>query len=493
MVAAVASRELQLADFTPRASSKSTTSDALFSQARPESPPGGAELLQCAQVALIKEQYTTAVHFLRAAVEFDDTTAAITLGRLLLQTTNSDSLIDPTRETISTTRGIDAAEVFARGIEVELAKPHVISRANTVVFPSHVESQHAGKQHSRGSSASSDPEFDETSLGFALERLQDLIVGLTACCRYGFLPGPSVDKIPPLAAPLAQKAEHLARQALLHPAVANSKLAALVVSAPTPPHSPPLPLTPTLVFALASPAREATGSGVVAWPQAGLRTTAPACPRQVQLRPETKQRLTIQVSALYILALQAWPRRRDSAFLFWQAVIDVAGSVGGIIGSKEGDEIVSRAKQRIQTERESLWQTDVAIKLSDGQTVDKIGHNSWPREASEDALVEMARQRDEQARAKGTSSSASLGRTIGAKGARSEYPSPPETPQNSPPFDNSCAPVVDSDQRRSLRRMGSTTGFQPPKILRRVTSSTSISTLPPNFGSARPRVITSAR
>ncbi|KAK4052817.1 hypothetical protein OIV83_002104 [Microbotryomycetes sp. JL201] len=485
-------------------------------QDRPPSPPGRAELLQLAQVALIKKQQSAAIRYLRAAVELNDTVAASALGRLLLR--DADALSTASNSEGRLARGVDAADIFIRGIALELEKPQY-AVAHDILTPDGplLASNPTSPAHSRRSSASSDSEFDETSPRyFSLESLQDLIVGLTTCYRYGFLSyldSQSSSRNSSAALALAQRGEHLARQTLLHPAVTTSEIASLIVSAPTPPHSPPLPLTPSMVFALSTPPRQLASGVASAEPRPKPPTRAltdPAYSRQTHLKAEVKQSLTIRANALYILALQAWPHHKDAAERYWRAAVAVADSVGGVIGTKEGDEIIFKARRRLQTESDESRKN---VKLA-GRPVDKPTEDmAIRRRGSGDALIEMARSQGAMGQHSFTvddtvaSRIKSLGYGVAAdsyfpgpapasenfsrplrqlitqKSLQTDYPSPPETPDNSPPSDSSTGPPP----APLLRRVTSTADFQPPRLLRRVTSSTSISTVPPNFG--RPRTV----
>ncbi|KAM0786920.1 hypothetical protein ACM66B_002343 [Microbotryomycetes sp. NB124-2] len=356
---------------------------------------------------------------------------------------------------------------------------------------------------------------------FSLDRLQDLVVGLTSCYRYGFLSSahePEDDKSSAVAR-LAQRGEHVARQVLLHPGVTTSEIASLIVSAPTPPHSPPLPLTPSMVFALSTPPQSSASSPTnpEARPKPPTRAlSAPIYSRHSHLSVETKQSLTVRVNALYILALQAWPHHKAAAERYWQAAVAVADSVGGFIGTKEGDEIVFKARRRLQTEAspDESWRT-VKQSSKTAQSSAPINKRTVQRREVSDALTDMARTQESTARSNAGSSDSQLRTAVSSghmhvagsyfdwhtapaheraspplrhfittKFSQTDYPSPPETPDNSPPTDTS---VSSGPPAPFLRRVTSTANFRPPHILRRATSSTSISTVPPNFG--RPRGI----
>lgn len=335
---------------------------------------------------------------------------------------------------------------------------------------------------------------------------------------------------------LASRGEVLARQLLLHPVITSAPIAKLVLPTLSPPHSPGTPLTPSLVFALTTPPRASTAP-IPSSPPRSQKTARPV------LTLLGKQRFTVQVSALYVLALQAWTSlRRDVAEGYWRYSIELSQSLGGSVGTKEGDEIVRKAAERLKGDADESWKlaktngrsnSTASTTLPDPAPARPTTH----RTQSGDALVEMAfeRRRLEQARSKSfkkasalvveckgvrvtTSSSSinSLRRVLSMEStkplaspaqrrARAGYPSPPETPTSSTPDSSSvsqlasCAASVNSSAcsiktvhsieqppPRILRHRGSTTSLNPPRLLRRLASSASISTVPPDFG--RPRV-----
>lgn len=372
----------------------------------------------------------------------------------------------------------------------------------------------------------------------------------------------------------ASHGETLARQLLLHPSITDSKLASLVVPTLSPPHSPTLPLTPSLVFALTTPPRKHSVP-LPSPPQSHptRSNTAPATSsRPPAFTAEEKRRMAIQVHSLYILAMQAWPGQKNVAESYWRYIIDLSVMCGGSIGSKEGDSLVSAAHRRLKAEVDDSWKLPKVKTRSNSIASSATGSDASPpssnmgteRTRSGDALVEMAMERGRlkqkglayeqvglevkkdnavqamQEQLDEASTSSITIRTLrkvlsqtqlgisttprtsyfestpniaqdsahsadveeALRQAQMDYPSPPETPDSSPP--NSCnssnirTPIIisledthpttspDLEARRRLRRVESIASFQPPRLLRRVASSASISTVPPDFG--RPRV-----
>lgn len=296
------------------------------------------------------------------------------------------------------------------------------------------------------------------------------------------------------------------------------------------------------------------------------------------LSPNLKLRLTIQIHCLYLLALQIWPTDQIAAQEHWLEILRVSEAAGGVVGTKEGDEIVLKATQRLKALQDI--EPDTAWKLSkrrkDGSSPAAVVEAFESMSPTRDALVDIWREKLENLRrakgkgkarelseerdgergsssitirpngqdATGRGSSAALPWAISTSSASTvtpstarfgsrpskfhfasaaEYPSPPDTPLPSPPGTHrssdadlgsdfphpapstitsltpatSTAPSTSShtsvapspsgptSTRRPFRRMASTSSFQPPRLLSRVQSSASVSTLPPNFGSLR--------
>lgn len=393
---------------------------------------------------------------------------------------------------------------------------------------------------------------------------------LSACWRLGVLqedvPSTTTHEMSP-----ASRGEVVVRQALLHPFITDSKLAALIVPTLSPPHSPSLPLTPSLVFALTTPPRKHSLSLPTARPSAPTRAQTVPSPRQPLLSALDKRRLAIQVHALYILALQAWPTQKEAAQTHWQYIVDLSTDCGGSLGSKEGDAIVGMALLRLKGEVDDSWKAAKARARRSSVAGSSIASDESAststsrggRARSGDALVEMAREREllemrtqalekERSAASDDASTSSITirgtlrkalsqSTLGVSATsrtsyfdahhtlaqspshaaplkvllrvQDDYPSPPETPESSPPSSannseisqastsasrqpiiisldegpaNTLEETLDRNPPRRVRRVDSTASFQPPRLLRRIASSASISTVPPNFG--RPRV-----
>lgn len=326
------------------------------------------------------------------------------------------------------------------------------------------------------------------------------------------------------------------------------------------------------------------------------------------LSPSTKLRITVTVHALYLLALQVWPTDKGAAEGYWKDIISVGGTG---VGTKEGEEVVERARRRVEGIHHKegpgeAWhlakQKGRGRKAKRGVTTGTVGMDALEGEAR-DALCEIwqekrekeelwqaqahasvsppavkvdrkgkgrARSSEEEQPSTSGSFAASSAITIRANGEHDHsrgpsslststisnsrtprpskfhfaqdppdsYPSPPDTPGHSPPaempheghgivassssFTNTIAteepesyfPILPSTSPETSistsRSLGSqaqlaSTPLAPPRrigsrasmasahplspssrLLSRVRSSASVSTLPPDFGSTRP-------
>ncbi|ORY74729.1 hypothetical protein BCR35DRAFT_306514 [Leucosporidium creatinivorum] len=517
-------------------------------------------LLHLAQLALIKKNQSAAITHLYKAVALESSAACSTLATILLRTaggllspsapTNMPSYFQPApprTSSVTPVGGEEAARLFLRGLTIEMAKP----------LDSCISWRGGNEEDSDGESAE--------GTYFSLERTQDLIVGLTTCYRLGVMQRDSTRSTGNEMSS-ANRGETLARQLLLHPSITDSKLAALVVPTLSPPHSPSLPLTPSLVFALTTPPRKQSVPLPSLLQSSPTRSKTTGSSRPPAFTAQDKRRMAVQVHSLYILALQAWPSQKDVAESYWRYIVDLSVTCGGSIG-KEGDGIVAKAQHRLKGEVDDSWKLPKVKRRSNSVTSSAAGSDtsvtSSGRVRSGDALVEMAMERGRleqkwssheqtspqikqddmstvQAQMEEASTSSITIRTLrkalshtqlgvsatprtsyfdsaraivqapthssdvkaAFRQAQVDYPSPPETPDNSPPGscnssgirtpivisldDKPSPPAPELEPRRTLRRVESTASFQPPRILRRVASSASISTVPPDFG--RPRV-----
>lgn len=275
----------------------------------------------------------------------------------------------------------------------------------------------------------------------------------------------------------------MARHALLHPAIASPSLRDLLVPLLSPPDSPQLPLTPSVIFALESP--KCTQINEV---HSMMHAPRPAL-RRFSTR-QNRLRWSVQIHALYILAIRAWPRHRHIAEQYWTGITKIAELAGGPI-TRDADDLVLRAAHRLDHANDDSWKFAKLKKKDQSASCEFKDENAGrgqkkqlvnPKHESESALSGLMLESGSPTGPMCVSSLIDDRQTPG-------YPSPPPTPNSSPP---SLPDTVSSDQPVSLiekqvRRKGSNASFQPPRLLRRVASSTSISTVPPNFG--RPRAL----
>lgn len=296
------------------------------------------------------------------------------------------------------------------------------------------------------------------------------------------------------------------------------------------------------------------------------------------LPPNLKLRLTIQIHLYYLLGLQNWPAEKLSSQRYWQEILRIADSIGSGVGTKEGDEIVFSAAQRLKLARGESLDDGMSSKGRSKRSGSVLNSSLVLEEINgkddiEDALQDIWREKSE-----GLALEKSMKESRKAKGWKgkgkeverddqpistrnnsisvfnpfhnississrpivasptpispssvtnsvkiakfhfatiSDYPSPPETPNPSPPsnsrsrselndskglvrtpsaanFSVEPQPLTLPQESQPIppsfpkvRRRGSASSFQPPQLLPRVHSSASISTLPPDFFSSK--------
>lgn len=341
----------------------------------------------------------------------------------------------------------------------------------------------------------------------------------------------------------------MAERALHHPAIAWSipsahRRTSLSTGSPTPSSSPvrPIPYAmrsresdPSIRVASQSP-RRTSAARSYAHPSTSISAVPASIPSSFnpssphQLPTNLKHRLTIRIHLFYLLALQKWPEDKAAAEEYWNEIVRTAAITGGQVGTKEGDEIVAKAAQRLKVICDPLpneaWKTAKQRKNSlsppavvDTKALSRDAVEDFRREQMEEverkALDELAaspplplaksipaRSRWNPLDAVIPPSSSSTATKFGSRPSKfhfanesNEYPSPPATPRPSPPTTHSTVdpvpaiPLSPPRVRATRRRTGSVSSFQPPTLLRRVESSASISTLPPDFFSARARAV----
>lgn len=319
------------------------------------------------------------------------------------------------------------------------------------------------------------------------------------------------------------------------------------------------------------------------------------------LPPNLKLRLTIQIHLYYLLGLHSWSSNEKlKAESYWQEILRIADSTGGTVGTKEGDEIVFSAAQRLKSAKgEVSLDSKSRIKKSGSisisavvidENIEQDGEGDALQDIWREKLAGLALEKSMKELRKASISSKGKGKEIegieskldstrvsisafnpfssntinpfssnttttkpiiestsppivtnSVKVAKfhfattSDYPTPPETPNPSPPsssrnglevdlnklvrtssvinfsksntgFEEQKQPVtlaslvqssstfpeeLEEQIRPSFprRRKTSCSSFQPSQLLPRVHSSASISTLPPDFFSTKTKII----
>ncbi|KAK4049294.1 hypothetical protein OIV83_004231 [Microbotryomycetes sp. JL201] len=325
------------------------------------------DLLWAAQMDLIGHRHASAIQKLQHAVALGSSAACATLGNLLSHgfraggehaacvspPTRSATMPDPiahahatttTKQSLVATDGslkrptplrtatmpptqsastshqdsLAAAELFATGLEIELGK---LIQADANGMLDDEQPMYSDEEGSEGKY-------------FGLERALDLVVGLTDSFRFGILVPPPAHEHQSngqlsLAEELWSKGAILAHQVLAHPSVTLTQpvLTSLSSSASSP---RPRSLSRSL-------------SRSYAHPSTNLPAPQMSSPHP-HLSGETRLQLTINVHLLYLLALHVWPTDQKRAEDFWKELVRL-GSKG--VGTKEGEEMVERAKRRI--------------------------------------------------------------------------------------------------------------------------------------------------
>ncbi|GAA6064275.1 hypothetical protein JCM10212_000977 [Sporobolomyces blumeae] len=505
---------------------------------------------------------------------------------------------------------IKAAALFVRGLEIELAKP--------------VEAKAKSKRPRRASLEDTTDEERAEGRYWDLQNALDLVVGITDSHRFGVLHAPAVETSNPASptstpdpayeetnAALWTRSAKAATLVLSHPTIAP--LLSDIPSDPTSQQNPASTEAPLLARSSSS-RRDASVSRSYTHPAAAIPE-----PGSNGL-PSRKLRLTIAIHALYILALQAFssplpsvpaiptpdaspllvdsvqvlsaspasaPRRADrstgtfsgdspstaprtepgkalSASLFNLILLLCPPSQS--IGIKEGDELVGRARMRLDAIRNvdsaDDWRLAKKKKSANGTLASSEPGRSVERRTEAESKAERLAMRPNpspnsrsghgQERSEPSFTTASSA-TITQDGAESmsrtprskskfhfaneeeeragqgqqDYPSPPTTPpaesanlaleldtnvsvspKRSPPLASPLQPRYLAAHSRSSatlsrhahRRFSISSGqssnpsmssrFRPDptrSLLRRVESSTSVCTVPPDFGATRLR------
>ena len=344
--------------------------------------------------------------------------------------------------------GLAAANLFVTGLSIELAKPVEpavrvpLRLAGEVAAPSGATRADVFS----GNSGSESEEDGAEGTYFSLERTLDLVVGvrllllgsqevgrraadtslsrasqLTDSYRYGVLKpvdgmtstSDPTDAAATLWARGAQVAEETLRHPMIreptasssHPVVDSPTRSASVSSSPSPTsHIPGQIAFPTI--RTASP-RRATVERSYTHPSTSIPSATFVSPKKSQSLPSTilftpqiKHRLTIEIHLLYLLALQKYPVDRAQSERYWTEIITVASRTGGVVGTKEGNEIVAKASRRLQASTDPTvdqsWKlskrnktTSNASSLRSVGSLDNLETRRGKGASSGDALVDM--------------------------------------------------------------------------------------------------------
>ncbi|KAM0755061.1 hypothetical protein T439DRAFT_322118 [Meredithblackwellia eburnea MCA 4105] len=349
------------------------------------------QLLLGAQMDLIAHRNTQAVSKLHQAVVLGSSAACATLGNIFargirqspspqtspITTTGGSSRSDPVQKdrrrrdsdsvapssnSIARDRenGLKAAKLFVKGIQFELLKD-----VRPPVGQQHLwtATSHAARSEfdSPDSSVSEDDEDGAEGKWICLERMLDLVVGLTDCYRYGILSptselnytpspsdspllGPSVAGGSSKARSLWNRGADVAEAVLRHASVDTN-----VLGQHQAPASPPL--TPyandSLIFFPFTPLTPSMLLSQEGFPDSAFSHAHHRSHSSGSLAQKT--RLAIQLHVLYILALQKFPSDPTLAEGYWSAIVQVGDSLascGGTV-SKEALEIVQKARRRL--------------------------------------------------------------------------------------------------------------------------------------------------
>ncbi|KAI5479343.1 hypothetical protein MNV49_003677 [Pseudohyphozyma bogoriensis] len=509
-----------------------------FAAAQAHDGPGDnsevEDLLYGAQMDFISHRNSEAVDKLRQAVALNSSAACSKASAssppVVVGSLNSRRLYMPVNPHSD---GLEAASLFVAGLEIELRKQFRPTASSIIPVPNPATIRRSGSarsidsdeseygEHGSDSGTESDDDGAEGRY-FQFQRALDLVIGLVDLYRYGILQHDIAESVT-----LWKQGADIAQRTLRYIELLDATSPLMSPTSPALPDSPPDSLR--------------------------------------NMKYDTKLIDTIRVYLLYLVALQTWPTDKAQAESCWRQIVRVASASGGMVGvgTKEGDEIVAKAKQRLSTldgtEPDVAWKQVKKRKDSIGSgtwsgttAVESAMKTKFGNGMSGDALVNMWRERKlaragsvevleagktsptttpdsstisirpVSIRTLSTSNLASLASTVIAALPKAipsatkfhfatSYPSPPSSPSSSPPQTPSeevPAPVlyttnldeVDESSNDEhvvvapppfaprLTRKPSTASFNPPalpRLLRRVQSNASITTVPSNFFSAQ--------
>lgn len=360
----------------------------------------------------------------------------------------------------------EGVELFAKGLRIELSKP---LRS--------CDKSLKGRMKEKQDLASDAEEDDIEGRCFNLERALDLTIGLTDAFRYGLIHTEDA---------VWRDAALVAERALRHPVI-NPYAKVEISTAP-----------------------RAVGQPAVKGRELSFGHPATNVPIESQsphyAQPELKLRLTIEVHLWYLLALSKWPSDRAGAEACWQKIVNVAGEDG--VGTREGNEILAKARDRLRSDVDDSWKyakrRKNSISSSDASSSKDQIQTTRRKTASNDgaARTQIGTQREGVALALLNQQSpiengrrqqvpTSFGRPSNqaakasfhfATAAEDDYPTPPSSASSpSPPHIMHTSDAPPTPIRSAPRRIASSASFYPRGILPRAKSSASLATLPPTW------------
>ncbi|GAA5911230.1 hypothetical protein JCM6882_004069 [Rhodosporidiobolus microsporus] len=239
-----------------------------------------------------------------------------------------------------------AAGLYLRGLELELAKPVKDQKGKG----------RASDALDSGYGEGSDEEDGTEGRFFSLERALDLVVGLTDSHRFGVLHAPTPSTY---QGAVDEQDELWTRSATVTKELLDHRLVAPILVAEPPSPFVDVTATPEDIVRRSSRRRLSTSRSF-------SRRSAHSASNSSLLASTSKLQLTIAIHALYTLALQAHSSTSslccgpslpsppsDDAESHWTTITRLAApyAAHGGVGTKEGDELVSRAQHRLDSLR----------------------------------------------------------------------------------------------------------------------------------------------
>lgn len=207
--------------------------------------------------------------------------------------------------------------------------------------------------------------FFPSFFSFLFQIVLERHLQLTDSYRFGVLqsdrPSPSSELLG--ETDLWTRGALVAEAALRHPALTSLFPILSTASTLSPEAAPPLlSRTRTGSTSTADPTRPSlsprrTISRSYAHPSTSVPAVVSFVPSSYQpvtshhLPPQLKLALTIQIHLYYLLALQTWPVDPPASEELWHRIILIAERNGGQVGTKEGDEIISKTVERLRVVR----------------------------------------------------------------------------------------------------------------------------------------------